>query len=51
MDCCPCGTEMHRVHKVTEKGSVTCVGFYCPRCKVLDKAIGRERKFPISYKP
>jgi len=43
---CPNGDTMVRVHHA-EKNKTVCVGFYCSRCRLFVKSIGRERQLPI----
>jgi len=40
---CECGGVMKSVIKCTPESN-TRTGWYCPKCRKFDKAIGRERK-------
>ena len=40
---CQCGDAMESVIKCTSESN-TRIGWYCPKCRKFDKAIGRERK-------
>jgi len=46
--CEKCAGSTSMVYHATEH---VCVGWYCPRCMHVTKAIGRERQLPIEEKP